>query len=68
MSKQVNKRNILIKSNNSLAYAEMRLILARFLWNFNLELADDSTQWVENMKMFNLWEKPPLFVKLTPVV
>ncbi|KFX86931.1 hypothetical protein O988_09454, partial [Pseudogymnoascus sp. VKM F-3808] len=29
----------------SLAYAEMRLILARLLWNFDLKLVDDSKDW-----------------------
>lgn len=52
----------------SLAYAEMRLILARLLWNFDLELDERSKSWAHNMKSFILWEKPPLLVKLTPVV
>ena len=30
---------------HSLAYAEMRLILARMLWNFDLELQPDSQDW-----------------------
>ncbi|KAH7306093.1 cytochrome P450 [Rhexocercosporidium sp. MPI-PUGE-AT-0058] len=52
----------------NLAYAEMRLILARVLWNFDLELDEESRSWTDNMKMFMLWEKPKLFVKLTPVI
>jgi len=46
----------------------MRLILARVLWNFDLELTEESKNWREGMKIFILWEKPPLFVKLKPVV
>jgi hypothetical protein len=46
----------------------MRLILARLLWNFDLELDERSRWWMSEMKMFLLWEKQPLFVKLTPVV
>lgn len=57
---------LLIKG--SLAYAEMRLILARLLWNFDIELDERSRRWIDEMKMFVLWEKQPLFVKLTPVV
>jgi cytochrome P450 len=52
----------------SLAYAEMRLILARLLWNFDIELDERSRRWIDEMKMLVLWEKQPLFVKLSPVV
>ncbi|RDW66665.1 cytochrome P450-10 [Coleophoma crateriformis] len=52
----------------NLAIAEMRVILARLLWNFDLELTEQSRGWVQNMKMFILWEKPPLLVKLKAVV
>ncbi|ESZ91765.1 cytochrome P450 monooxygenase [Sclerotinia borealis F-4128] len=52
----------------NLAYAEMRLILARVIWNFDLELADESKSWAKNMKIFLLWEKPPLYVNLKLVV
>ena len=52
----------------SLAYAEMRLILARLLWNFDVELDERSRRWIDEMNIFVLWEKQPLFVKLTPVV
>ncbi|KIW01823.1 uncharacterized protein PV09_06675 [Verruconis gallopava] len=48
----------------NLAYMEMRIILARLLWNFDLELCDESRNWREQ-KAFILYEKPPLMVKLT---
>ena len=51
----------------SLAYAEMRLILAQVLWNFDMELATESENWADQ-KIFSLWEKEPLYVKLMPVV
>ena len=51
----------------SLAYAEMRVILTRLLWNFDLTLDERSKNWVD-MKIFLMWEKPPLYVTLTPVV
>jgi cytochrome P450 len=47
----------------NLAYNEMRLILARVLWNFDLELCPESENWTEQ-KIFFLWEKLPLFLKL----
>ncbi|KAL2218231.1 benzoate 4-monooxygenase cytochrome P450 [Thermoascus aurantiacus ATCC 26904] len=57
-------RNCLGKN---LAYAEMRLILAKVLWHFDLALQPESADWT-NQKVYILWEKHPLTVKLTPVV
>ncbi|GKT50059.1 trichothecene efflux pump TRI12 [Colletotrichum spaethianum] len=51
----------------NLAYVEMRLILARVLWNFDLKIADDSTDWAPRQKIYLLWEKGPLNAYLTPV-
>ncbi|KAH8883758.1 cytochrome P450 [Thozetella sp. PMI_491] len=51
----------------NLAYAEMRLILVRLLWNFDLELQAESKDW-QQQKVYVLWEKKPLSVKLTPVI
>lgn len=45
----------------------MRLILARLLWNFDLELMPESRGW-RQQKIFTLWEKGAMNVKLTPVV
>ncbi|KAH9238481.1 hypothetical protein K456DRAFT_1746559 [Colletotrichum gloeosporioides 23] len=49
----------------NLAYSEMRVILARVIWNFDLKVADDSTNWTEQ-KLYGLWKKGPLNVHLTP--
>ncbi|CAF9936538.1 MAG: hypothetical protein ALECFALPRED_006883 [Alectoria fallacina] len=51
----------------SLAYAEIRIILARVLFEFDLELMDSSRSWLENLKVFFLWQKDPLMVRLRPV-
>ncbi|KAF7585651.1 hypothetical protein BBP40_010354 [Aspergillus hancockii] len=48
----------------NLAFAEMRVILARVLWNFDLELCEESREW-RDQKSYTLWEKPPLMCKLT---
>ncbi|KAF4539586.1 Benzoate 4-monooxygenase cytochrome p450 protein [Lasiodiplodia theobromae] len=49
----------------NLAYHEMRLILAKLLWNFDMELAEPlSTGWAESQKTYILWDKPPLMVRL----
>ncbi|KAI1849772.1 hypothetical protein JX265_008110 [Neoarthrinium moseri] len=52
----------------NLAYAEMRLILAKIIYNFDLTLADESRNWLEGQKAYILWEKPALDVYLTPAV
>jgi hypothetical protein len=41
----------------------MRSILARVLWHFDLELCDESRNWARQ-KVFILWDKPPLNVRL----
>ncbi|KAK0673247.1 putative isotrichodermin C-15 hydroxylase [Cercophora samala] len=60
----VGPRNCIGKN---LAYAEMRLILARLLWNFDLELMPESENWSEQ-KIYMLWQKGALNVRLAPVV
>lgn len=49
----------------NLAYAEMRLILARLLWNFDFELAPGSEGWEEAQPATIIWQKSPLMVTLT---
>ena len=51
----------------NLAYAEMRLILAKFLWNFDIEATENTGSWMEDQKVFILWQKSPLWAKVTPV-
>ena len=54
------------KNANSLAYSEMRLILARIVFSFDMKIADESRNWIEQ-KVWNFWNKGPLLVYLTPV-
>ena len=49
---------------DSLAYAEMRLLLARLAMDFDFQLLPESERWIVQ-KLFTFWEKPPLMVKLT---
>jgi len=51
---------------NSLAYLEMRLIMAKVLWNFDLAIEEGSRNW-KDQKAHLIWTKGPLMVKLTPV-
>ncbi|EFX04804.1 cytochrome p450 monooxygenase [Grosmannia clavigera kw1407] len=52
----------------NLAYTEMRLILARILYNFDIQLADPNLDWMEHQGSYILWNKPQLNVYLKPVV
>jgi hypothetical protein len=45
----------------------MRLILAKVLFSFDLELVDKTQDWMDGQKVFTLWQKPSLTVKLLPV-
>jgi cytochrome P450 len=47
----------------SLAYAEMKLILARMLFEFEFELYEPNDNW-SNQRVFTLWEKRPLMLKI----
>ncbi|KAF2852017.1 cytochrome P450 [Plenodomus tracheiphilus IPT5] len=46
----------------SLAWAEIRTILVRLVWHFDMQLEDESVEW-EKQKVFILWQKAPLMVK-----
>jgi hypothetical protein len=41
--------------------------MAKVLFNFDLELVDKSTDWMKGQKVFTLWKKPSLMVRLHPV-
>ncbi|RMJ28739.1 Cytochrome P450 [Aspergillus sp. HF37] len=52
-----------------LAYTEVRLILARLLWHFNLRLGPghkEGTEWLAEQRTWILWDKKPLWVVLEP--
>ncbi|OQE46305.1 hypothetical protein PENCOP_c001G00493 [Penicillium coprophilum] len=48
----------------NLAYSEMRLILALIIFNFDIEIADEARNWI-NQRNYLMWEKGPLKVHLT---
>ncbi|MCJ1363219.1 hypothetical protein MMC16_002326 [Acarospora aff. strigata] len=47
----------------NLAYMEMRIILARLIWNFDLQTCEENGGW-EQQDVWTLWEKGPLMVTL----
>ncbi|KAH6645040.1 cytochrome P450 [Truncatella angustata] len=51
----------------NIAYAEMRLILAKLIWNFDFHIADDSRDFLKAQKIYLLWDKPRLNIHLAPV-
>ncbi|OLN87387.1 Isotrichodermin C-15 hydroxylase 21 [Colletotrichum chlorophyti] len=50
----------------NLAYAEIRMILAKILWHFDISITPDNYDWINRQRIYTLWEKPPLMVNLTP--
>jgi cytochrome P450 len=46
-----------------MAYHEMRLIITKVLWNFDLELPEGNGNWFDQT-VFTLWQKGPLNVKV----
>ncbi|KAL4861622.1 hypothetical protein BDV12DRAFT_203822 [Aspergillus spectabilis] len=50
----------------NLAFLEMRLVMAKLLWHYDLEKTSDR-KWADwaDQKIFMLWDKPELMVKLT---
>ncbi|KAK3488466.1 cytochrome P450 [Neurospora crassa] len=50
----------------NLAYAEMRWILARILFDFDLRGAPTNQNWIERQKAYGLWDRIPLDVYFEP--
>ncbi|KAF2279248.1 cytochrome P450 monooxygenase-like protein [Westerdykella ornata] len=45
-------------------YLEVRSLLVRLFWHFDIELCEESKNWMDH-KAFLMWEKPQLLVKLS---
>ncbi|KAK8011892.1 hypothetical protein PG989_000152 [Apiospora arundinis] len=50
----------------NLAYAEIRMVLARLVWNFDMEISQEDKDWVVDQKAYTVWDKPELHVWLKP--
>ncbi|KAI2611695.1 benzoate 4-monooxygenase cytochrome P450 [Hypoxylon fragiforme] len=46
---------------------ETRVILAKLLWHFDIELVEESARWLDGQRNYIAWHKPPLLVRLTSV-
>ncbi|KAH7067136.1 cytochrome P450 [Paraphoma chrysanthemicola] len=49
----------------NLAYSEMRLVIAKFLWNFDVTGMPENEGWAKTMTGATLWDKRPFMVKLS---
>ncbi|PNS21136.1 Isotrichodermin C-15 hydroxylase [Sphaceloma murrayae] len=49
----------------NLAYAEMRVIIAKLFYNFDMELDASSKNWIDQ-EIYTMWVKPPLNVNMKP--
>jgi len=50
----------------NLANTEMRIVLSRILWNFDLGMPNWKGKYTDSQRVFILWEKTPLMVDLIP--
>ena len=46
--------------DHSLALLELRLVLAKIFWKFDMQLMDDNLDWFKANKNYVFWEKPSL--------
>ncbi|KAI3395888.1 hypothetical protein diail_673 [Diaporthe ilicicola] len=49
----------------NLAYSELRVAVARFLFRFDYELEPGQEGWFDKSRVIIVWEKSPLLIKLT---
>jgi cytochrome P450 len=52
----------------NLSYSEMCLVVARLLWNFDVEKVEGQEHWISNQRTFTVYHKSPLMIKLKPLV
>jgi len=46
--------------------SEIKLILAKLIFNFDLELVDKNADWLDQ-KVYTLWRKSPLMVRVKDI-
>lgn len=50
----------------NLAYLEMRVILAKMVWQYDFELLSKELDWERDNQMYVLWQKPVMNMKFYP--
>ena len=54
----------MVHQGSSLGNAETRLVLAKMIWNFDIELCDETdTDWMDQ-QVYLSWQKKPLIMML----
>jgi hypothetical protein len=54
-----------ISRPQKLGLAEVRAVMIRLIWRFDITLREESESWMTGQKAFMVWEKPKLWVKLS---
>lgn len=52
----------------NLAYLEMRVILAKLVWMYDWELVNQDLDFLNEVRLYFMWEMPALFVRFHPRV
>lgn len=47
-----------------LAWAELRITMAKLLWHFDFELASPDEDWWNKQRTYLIWERLPLMINL----
>lgn len=42
----------------------MQILLAKLVWHFDMELSDKQTTWVQDLRVYGLWDKGPLMIRV----
>ncbi|KAI0110917.1 cytochrome P450 [Nemania sp. FL0031] len=50
----------------ALATAQFKVLLARLVWNFDIQIEEDSMNWMEKQKSYLHWDKTSLYERLFP--
>lgn len=51
-----------------MGYMQGRIILAKMIWSFDWELLNKGqVNWLRDLRLYAIWEKPPVIVKYTSV-
>ncbi len=48
-----------------MAWMELRILIAKLVFLFDFELADDELDWDRDCACFRLWQRPDLWIKVT---
>lgn len=46
----------------------MRLILAKLVYNFDMSIAEEAREWLQDQKAYTSWVKPNLPIYMKPAV